>query len=197
MPFFFCARRPPPWDGSNALPPPPQTPTPFCSCFLFCFGSKATGRTGGPDFHQGRLCPLRPCREARDGPHRGQGGGRGWEVWGEIIRAVQRTADHGGPRVGASAKECTRQRDERGGKGQTPMAKGSGARPGASPHQLRGGSPDVNRDTPSELLVFGHDCRDAGTAMMPLSGAACREARCFIGATGCRAGGGAGPMRAL
>ena len=52
--------------------------------FLLLWG-KATGRTGG--------APLRPCGGARRG-RTGAGAGE------DKLRAVQRTADHGGPRGG-------------------------------------------------------------------------------------------------
>jgi hypothetical protein len=107
--------RPPPWDGSNALPPPPQTPTPFC--FFFAFGQ-------GPG--QAARRPLRPCRGARDGwpgPGRGVKGGR---VGGIDVRcgAPQTTEARG---VGASAKERTRERDERWGQGRPPRPRGAGS----------------------------------------------------------------------
>ena len=97
-------------------------------------------------------------------------------VWGKIIRAVRSTADHGGPRAGASAKECTRKRDERGGKGPTPMAKGSGGAAGSAPALAGTGEVPMPIGTTLQVLVWGKRCnatdqrRAAARPLHPLVG---------------------------
>jgi hypothetical protein len=120
MPLLFLCPPPAALGRLKRAATTTPTPNPFLF-FFFGFGGQATGRTGGAP-------PRLPVRVARRQVPVGARDGAAPGPWvGENkLRAVCNTADHGGPRVGASAKECTRQRDERGGKGPTPMGKGRG-----------------------------------------------------------------------
>ena len=103
------------------------TPTPFAFVYFLLLWGRATGRTGGAP-------PRLPSVQHADRSLWGRATGRTGAREGENkLRAVRSTADHGGPRAGASAKECTRQRDERGGTGRPPWPRGAGARTGSAP----------------------------------------------------------------
>ena len=137
--LFFMSPRPPSWNSSNALPPPPrQTPTQFCFCF-----SSAVGQGHGADR---RRAPPSLWGRAT-GPHRGLGRGKI-----NFVRCAtpQTTEARGWAQARRSARASA---TSAGGKGRPPWARGAGARPGAPPHLL-GGEGGATRRTPSELLVF-------------------------------------------